>query len=224
MLSRGIIVSVQGWSQQVTEEMIVEIANAGAVAIRTDKKVQSRLPLIGLVKHNVKDRQKYPYITPTLQDVKEIEKWTKFIAVDYRRFNGELFDISDYAEEKKLVIIADIGRIEDFENICENDLYYSYIATTLGVLYQEGYTPNWKLIEELQELECDNIIAEGNFCIRDHIRKAYYMGINYICIGNAITNIYKRTKTFTSINIDNPGKIRKRRDINNNYGGIDDNK
>ena len=39
MLPRGIIVSVQGWSQATSEEMVIEIANAGAVAIRTDKKI-----------------------------------------------------------------------------------------------------------------------------------------------------------------------------------------
>lgn len=210
MLPKGIIVSVQGWSQSTTEEMIEEIANAGAVAIRTDKKVKSRLPLIGLLKHKVKNIEKMPYITSTLRDVQEIEKWTKYIAVDYRRFNKELFNISDYAEEKGLNIIADIGKIEDFEYICENELYYTYIATTLGVLYQEGYSPNFRLISELNELECDNIIAEGNFCLRDHVRKAYHMGVKNICIGNAISNMYKRTKTFTSIDINNPGTIRKR--------------
>ena len=51
MFCKGLIVSIQGYSRAMTEEMIVEIANAGAVAIRTDKKVNSRLPLIGLIKN-----------------------------------------------------------------------------------------------------------------------------------------------------------------------------
>lgn len=207
----GIIVSIQGWSQPVTEEMIIEAANAGAVAIRTDKKVKSRIPLIGLMKYKVPNRKDFAYITPSLEDVKEVEQWTKYIAVDYRRVNESLFEISDYAKDKELVIIADIGTIEDFENICENDLYYSYIATTLSVLYQKGYNPNFKLIEELQELECGNIIAEGNFCMRNHVKKAYLMGIKNICIGNAISNIYIQTKKFTSISIENPGKIKEKK-------------
>jgi putative N-acetylmannosamine-6-phosphate epimerase len=215
LIPYGIIVSIQGWSQSTTEEMIIEVANAGAVAIRTDKKVKSRLPLIGLMKYKVPNRKDFAYITPSLEDVKEVERWTKYIAVDYREINEGLFEISDYAKEKGLIIIADIGTIEDFENICENDLYYSYIATTLSVLYQKGYTPNFKLIEELQELECSNIIAEGNFSIRDYVKKAYHLGIRNICIGDAITNIYRLTKKFTSVNINNPGKIKEKRRFNN---------
>ena len=42
MLSKGIIISVQGYSVETTEELIIEIANAGAVAVRTDKKCKSR--------------------------------------------------------------------------------------------------------------------------------------------------------------------------------------
>jgi putative N-acetylmannosamine-6-phosphate epimerase len=168
------------------------------------------LPLIGLTKYRVQDNLKQPYITPTLNSVQQIEKWTKYIAIDYRNINKNLQEISDYARERKLTIIADIGTIEDFENICENDFYYTYIATTLGVLYQQGWSPNFKLIEDLQELECNNIIAEGNFFLRNHVRQAYNIGVKNICIGTAITNIYKRTRTFTSISIDNPGSTKRK--------------
>ncbi len=201
LLPKGIMVSVQGWDQIVTEKMIIEIANAGAVAIRTDKKVNSRLPLIGLAKYKVKERKQFAYITPSLDDVKEVEKWTKYIAVDYRRINECLFEISDYAREKNLIIIADIGNIEDFENICEKDFYYSYIATTLSVLYNKGYAPNLDLIRELKELECGKIIAEGNFTTRSQVKQAYNMGVNNVCIGNAITNVFRNTKKFTSVRI-----------------------
>lgn len=199
MLSKGIIVSIQGWSSDTTEEMIIEVANAGAVAVRTDKKVKSRLPLIGLVKQKVEERKNNAYITPTLEDVKEIETWTKYVAVDYRTINPNIEEISEYARKKKLIIIADIGRIEDFEAINENDFYYTYIATTLSVLYSKNYNPDLGLIEELQELECENIIAEGNFSTRSQVKKAFYMGVNNVCIGNAITNIFKQTKKFTSV-------------------------
>lgn len=199
MLSKGIIISIQGWSQDTTSEMIVEAANGGAVAIRTDKKVQSRIPLIGLVKNKVEERISEPYITCTLEDVKDIERWTKYIAVDYRSINEELEYISEYARAKGLVIIADIATIEDFQNICENDYYYSYIATTLSVLYSKDYSPDFELIEQLVELECNNIMAEGNFTTRGQVKRAYSLGVNNICIGDAVSNIFKLTKKFTSV-------------------------
>lgn len=199
MISKGIIVSIQGWSQDTTAEMIIEAANAGAVAIRTDKKVQSRLPLIGLVKKKVEERISEPYITSTLEDIKDIERWTKYIAVDCRKLNENLEEISEYARAKGLIIIADIATVEDFQNICERDYYYSYIATTLSVLHSKDYSPDFKLIEQLVELECENIIAEGNFTTRGQVKRAYSCGVNNICIGDAISNVFRLTKKFTSV-------------------------
>jgi len=198
-MTKGIIISVQGWSVDTTEEMIIEIANAGAVAIRTDKKVNSRLPLIGLKKYKVKERKDFAYITPCLEDVKDVERWTKNIAVDYRRLNEGIKEISKYAQKKQLTIIADIGTIEDYENIIENDYYYSYIATTLSVLYKDDYKPDFKLIEDLRKFECRNIIAEGNFSTRFNTERAFHLGVNNVCIGSAIIDIFKQTKKFTSI-------------------------
>lgn len=199
LLNKGLIVSIQGFSIDTTEELIVEIANAGAIAIRTDKKVNSRLPLIGLIKDKVEDRRDIPYITNTLEAVKEVEKWTKYIAIDYRKINTELEIISDYCKEKRLYVIADISNIQDYENIIENDYYYTYIATTLSVLYQEGYNPDFQIIQQLNELECKNIIAEGNFNQRYQLKKAYNMGACNVCVGNAITNTFRLTKKFTTV-------------------------
>lgn len=199
MIAKGIIVSVQGWSVETTQEMIIEIANAGAVAIRTDKKIDSRLPLIGLKKYKVRERREFAYITSSLEDVQDVERWTKIIAVDYRKLNEGLKEISDYAKEKGLIIIADIGTIEDYENIIENDYYHSSVATTLSVLYRDDYKPDFELIENLKKLECENIIAEGNFATRFQTERAFKLGVNNVCIGNAITDVFKLTKKFTSI-------------------------
>ena len=199
MLSKGIIISIQGWSVSTTEEITIEVANAGAVAIRTDKKINSRIPIIGLKKEKVIERKDYPYITPSIEDVKDIEKWTKLIAVDYRKINKNIAVISEYAKHKGLIIIADIGSIDDYENIIENEYYHSYIATTLSVLYKIDYKPDFVLIEELQQLECKNIIAEGNFSNRHDVEKVLNSGVNNVCIGSAITDIYKNTKKYTSI-------------------------
>ena len=148
MLSKGLIVSVQGYSMETTAELIIEVANAGAVAVRTDKKVNSRVPLIGLAKTKVENRKTKPYITNTLEAVKEIEKWTKNIAIDYRKINPDIEEISEYCKNKRLTVIADIADIKDYENIIENDYYHTYIATTLVVLYREGFTPDIELIKQ----------------------------------------------------------------------------
>ena len=201
MFSKGLIVSVQGYSIETTAELIVEIANAGAVAVRTDKKVDSRIPLIGLSKVKVEDRKEEPYITNTLDRVKEIEKWTKNIAIDYRKMNSDIKEISDYCRNKRLVVIADIADIADYENIIENDYYHTYIATTLAVLYRENFTPDIDLIEQLKKLECENIIAEGNFSTRKQVKLAYNVGACNVCIGSAITNVFRLTKKFSTIRI-----------------------
>jgi len=201
MLSKGLIVSVQGYSRKTTEELIIEIANAGAVAIRTDKKSNSRLPLIGLIKNKVRDRKECAYITNTLDTVKEVEKWTKYIAIDYRIINDELEEISNYCKEKRLIVIADISNIFDYMTIKENDYYYSYIATTLSVLFNEGYNPDFELIEKLNREGCKNIIAEGNFYQRNQLYTAYELGACNVCVGNAITNVFRLTRNFSSVNI-----------------------
>ena len=201
MLSKGLIVSVQGFSMETTAELIIEIANAGAVAIRTDKKVDSRLPLIGLSKSKVENRKEEAYITNTLEKVKEIEKWTKNIAIDYRRINPNIEEISNYCKEKRLNVIADIADIEDYENIIENDYYHTYAATTLAVLYREVFTPDIDLIKKLKELECENIIAEGNFSTRKQVKLAYNVGACNVCIGSAISNVFRLTKKFSTIRI-----------------------
>ncbi len=201
MLSKGLIVSVQGYSRNTSEELIVNISNAGAVAIRTDKKVNSRLPLIGLVKNKVSDRKNIAYITPTLDDVKEVEKYTKIIAIDYRNINDDVEEISGYCKEKNLIVIADIGLISDYISIKENGYYYNYVATTLSVLYKDDFLPDINLIHELKNHGCDKIIAEGNFTKRNQLYEAYEAGAYNVCIGSAITNAYRLTKCFSSISI-----------------------
>lgn len=199
MLSRGIIISIQGYSVETTEEMIIEVANAGAVAIRTDKKCKSRLPLIGLHKIKVKERIQEAYITPTLEAVKEVEKWSKIIAIDYRRLNSNLKEISDYCREKELVVIADIGKIEDYENILKNDYYYSYVATTLAVLYGFHHGPDLDLVERLKNKGCENIIAEGRFNTRSQVKRAFNLTAHNVCIGDAVTGVFRLAKKFTTV-------------------------
>jgi putative N-acetylmannosamine-6-phosphate epimerase len=202
MLDRGIIVSVQGYTKETIEELVREAISAGAVAIRTDKRIHvdinKKVPIIGLWKTKVNDPVKEAYITPTRTEIERVVQWADYVAVDYRELNTNLPDISKYCREKKLKVVADISTIRDYENIKENDYYYTYIATTLSV-FSNLYDPDFKILHELIDAGEKNIIAEGNFKIRNDVSKAYKMGIKNICIGAAISNVYKLTQKFTSI-------------------------
>lgn len=198
MIRKGIIVSIQQYGRETTEELAAEAANAGAVAIRTDKMFSCRLPLIGLKKEKVKYRENEPYITHTLEAVKAVEAWTKIIAVDYRKINPNIKEISDYAKNRELTIIADIGDLEDYFNIVENDYYHAFITTAMTV-FKKAHYPDLDFMRVLTEYDCRNIIAEGNIQTRQQVERCYKMGIDRVCIGGAISDIYKLTKKFTSV-------------------------
>lgn len=202
----GIIVSIQGYSLNTTQELANNAINAGAVGIRTDKLLNIDIPYIVLKKTKVEkeERIKIPFITPTIEDIQfyenKIDKDKVYIAVDYRVINKNLKSVSDYCRQKKIKIVADIANIGDYKNILSNNYYHDYIATTLSVLYYDNkYFPDIWLAQELYNSGCKNIIAEGNFSKREDVRKVFYYGINNICIGSAISDIYKLTQKYTSI-------------------------
>jgi putative N-acetylmannosamine-6-phosphate epimerase len=202
MLNKGIIVSVQMYSRETIEELAGEATNAGAVALRTDKFIrlrpENKIPIIGLWKTKVKDPCKEAYITPTKTEIEKVAQWADYVAIDYRELNPALLHVSNYCRTMKIKVVADIATIQDYQNIKENDYYYTYIATTLSV-FSSMYDPDFKLLFELIAAGEKNIIAEGNFKIRQDVAKAYKIGIKNICIGGAISNIYKLTQKFTSI-------------------------
>lgn len=207
LLKKGIIVSLQMYSIDTTIELAQEIINAGAVAIRTDKIIDIDIPLILLKKVKIDDSKKntHPYITPNIIEIRNIEESmpeNSYIAVDYRRINNNLAEISNYCKKKNLNIVADIRDYEDYKNIIKNNYYYTYIATTFSVLDEKfKFTPNIELAKKIYDAGCSNVIGEGNYYKYEHIKKAYEYGIKNICIGNAITNIYKLTRKYTSIRI-----------------------
>jgi putative N-acetylmannosamine-6-phosphate epimerase len=198
MLKPGIIVSIQQLSRNTIEELAREAISGGAVAIRTDKPINCKIPVIGLKKISVQNRSEDIYITPTLKDVRKVKDWAYLIAIDYRRINQDLKEISDFCRENNLCVVADIETVEDYENILENDYYYTFIATTFSIFHM-NHTPDIELIRQLKQLDCKNIIAEGNYQTRKQVLEAYAAGANNVCIGSAISNVYKQTRKYTSV-------------------------
>jgi len=202
MLERGIIVSIQGYHQKTIEELAKNAINAGAVAIRTDKPIhfspyEKKVPLIGLNKSKVVNPEITPYITPDLESIISVSKWAEYIAIDYRQLNPNLKKISDYCKEQKLNIVADIGSWKDFNNIKENDYYYTYIATSFSV-FDIMFFPDKELLSKVCKIE-KNVIAEGNYKTRKDVKEALEIGACNVCIGGAISDVYKLTRKFTTV-------------------------
>jgi putative N-acetylmannosamine-6-phosphate epimerase len=199
MLKEGIIVSIQGYNRKTIEELTDNIVSAGAVAIRTDKEIIKDVVKIGLNKTHVNNPETEAYITPTMDLVSFVSEWADYVAVDYRRCNPNLLEISETSKEKKIKIIADIENIEDFDNIIKHKYYYDYIATTFSVFNpKKRFYPDIDLAKEIFSHE-KHLIAEGNIATREQVRKLLGIGIKHICIGSAISNIYKLTRKFTTI-------------------------
>jgi putative N-acetylmannosamine-6-phosphate epimerase len=200
-LKKGIIVSIQGYSESTTKEMAKDAISAGAVAIRTDKNIYIHdVPIIGLKKIKVKSFIEQPYITPTIKEIEDVKVWADFIAIDFRILNKNLSEIVEYCRHNQLNIIADISSMADYKNIIDNNYNISYITTALSVLYlTKPYFPDKLLIKRLSDVGCTNLIAEGNYQYVDDVREAYQVGSHNVCIGSAISNIYKLTKKYTRI-------------------------
>jgi len=203
-LNKGVYVSIQGLSHNTTSELITEALSAGAAGIKTDKEITLKgrkdITIIGCHKVRVRDKSREAYITPTVEEVKKVAEWADLVSIDYRRINKNLKAISEYCRDKKIPVVADIGTMEDLENIQKCGLYYTYIATTFSV-FGLKYYPDLEFLKALLEHE-KNILAEGNYQTRGQVIEAMKAGADHFCIGAAICNVYKLTRKFTTIRKD----------------------
>lgn len=198
MLQKGLIVSIQGYTKETTEELAKDAANAGAVAIRTDKEIECRLPLIGLSKKRRVDIRTEPYITSDIESVKKVSKWADYVAIDYRTLNKNIDAISEYTHDKRIKVLADIETIEDYENLVDQCYHYDYVTTTFTVFHSR-YEPDLEIIKKIVYTNSEeDIIAEGNFHKMKDVVDAFEAGAKNVCIGSAIANIFKLTKKYVS--------------------------
>jgi N-acylglucosamine-6-phosphate 2-epimerase len=182
-MKKGLIVSIQNWTQDTTNELASMAIKGGAIAIRTDKPLLSAIDIIGLKK----DFTKEFYITPTIEDVKNVSEWADYIAIDSRIGNKEIEILYKYCRELNKKIVADIEDLKDVENIIKYNP--DYIATT----FSKG---NIELIKEIKNIADIPVIAEGGYDSKEKIKQAIKNGAHAICIGEAISDIFKLTKKF----------------------------
>lgn len=170
------------------------IANVAAIAKVTDK------PILGLVKRYLDTTP--VYITPTVQDVLELEAaGAAIIAIDATvrlrtgGVNLEKF-LNQVRAETNIPILADVDTVE--AAVIAEALGCEAVATTLS-----GYTekpapplPNIGLVERLVKKVKVPVIAEGGFSRPEHVTQAFAAGAWTVCIGTAITNPFLLTKSF----------------------------
>ena len=149
-MQKGIIISVQGYRQGTTQEIVENVVNAGACAVRIDKPVKTDVPIIGLNKSNVINKEKEAYITNTIEQIQHVSEWANYVAIDYRILNKNLKNINEYCRLHKIKVIADIGHINDFNNIVDNDYYFDFVTTALSIFRRRHY-PDLKLLTKKPE-------------------------------------------------------------------------
>ena len=190
MIPKGLIVSIQKYSAYVTQELSLIAEGNGAVAIRTDQPINIVSPKIGLIKIPEKEF----YITTTKEAINQVNKWADYVAIDSRKGNKDLSFLFAFCHQNGIKVVADIEKIEDFENIieiCEKGKIAmpKAIATTFS-------NTNNDLIKQIKELRDITVIAEGGYSNEYDVMIALTNGADNICIGTAISDIGKLTKKY----------------------------
>jgi len=161
------------------------------------------LPVIGLIKREIKDRDRY--ISPTEEDINKIIKTgCKYVAIDFTirdNLNEEYYKkITELVHKNSnCKLVADISNIEEAKMAknCGAD----FISTALRGY--TSYTKNIKLpdinfIKQLKVEGIDNIIAEGGYSTHSNYSQALTNGAKIIVIGTAITRPHLIVKKIIS--------------------------
>jgi putative N-acetylmannosamine-6-phosphate epimerase len=188
-MKRGLIVSIQGYTQELTQNLADMIKDENIAAIRTDRHIYTNIPLIALKKNMT---FKY-YITPTIEDLSHCQ-WGNYTAIDCRKGNDNIVKLFQMAERYNQKIVADIECLDDVLNILElqkNDkiILPSFFATTFSFFHTGGELPDLELIKEITKNTFVPVIAEGKYKTPIQVLTAYEMGAHNVCIGAEISDI-----------------------------------
>ncbi|MCL6628433.1 MAG: N-acetylmannosamine-6-phosphate 2-epimerase [Armatimonadetes bacterium] len=214
-LERGLVVSCQATEDTPFHGPVFMAAMAraaemgGAVGIRANGpadiaaiKNSVHLPIIGIWKVVYEGYE--PYITPTLEDARQIaEAGADIIALDatLRPHPRDLSAQQLIAEVKTLglPVMADISTFE--EGIAAAEAGADIVATTMSGYTRyspQSHQPDFKLIEELARALSIPVIAEGKIGTPDQARRAIDLGAFAVVVGAAITQPWTITEKFSS--------------------------
>ncbi|WP_309119573.1 N-acetylmannosamine-6-phosphate 2-epimerase [Paenibacillus sp.] len=183
----------------------------GAVGIRANTPVDVRaikeacaLPVIGLYK------KEYPgsdvYITPTIQEVREIAAaGAEIVAIDAtdrpRPDGATLAELVERirTELPEIGILADVSTYE--EGVRAMELGVEFVSSTMS-----GYTPyspklegpDVELVARLSALKRTPVLAEGRIWTVEDCRACFRAGAFAVVIGTAITRPQEITKRFVA--------------------------
>jgi N-acylglucosamine-6-phosphate 2-epimerase len=204
-LRGGLIVSVQAWRGSALDDPAIVSAMAraaeagGAVAVRIAGaqhlravRARVRVPIVGLIKREYPGFE--PYITPTLDDVREVAAaGAAIIAFDAtsrpRPDGSEPRDLVAQIHEDGRLALADCASPADAASAVAAGA--EIVATTLC-----GYTPETAgralpaldLVRELAKLR-HFTLCEGGVRSPADLRAALDAGADAVCVGSAITNV-----------------------------------
>ncbi len=186
----------------------------GAYGIRANTKedileIQSQvsLPIIGIVKRDYPDSS--VYITPTIQEVKELmEVHPEIIALDATgRLRPNQLELKDFFYSLKEAYpgqlwMADCSTVE--EALYADALGFDFIGTTMV-----GYTPqsegmkieadDFSILKQIIQGCSHPVIAEGNIDTPSKAKRVIELGAFCVVVGSIITRPQLITRSFAQV-------------------------
>lgn len=193
-IKSGLIVSIQKYTLQTTQELAEHAILAGAVAIRADQPIDVSVPIIGLVK--IPDAEYY--ITTDIELIHNVAEWADYVGIDCRKGNPDLLHFLKKVQRREIPFVADIQTMDDYNNLIDNDIHPDYIATTFS-MWNTNDVPDIEMLRILCNVSKTPIIAEGGYTDRYYIEHAIAAGAHCICVGKAISKIYEKTKDYVDL-------------------------
>lgn len=216
-LEEGLIVSCQAlkdepmYGKGIMEKFAYAAYLAGAKGIRANtvkdingisKKLNHKLPIIGIIKKEYPDSE--VYITPTLKEVKKLIKSDcDVIALDAtlrkRPKGASLIALIKYIREhSNKLIMADCATLE--EAINADKLGFNYVSSTLRSYTSETKgikIPDIEFTKSLiSNIKNAKVIFEGGIDSPQTLSNVLKTGVKYVVIGGAITRPLQITKRY----------------------------
>lgn len=216
-LKNQVIISVQAmpgeplYEEACLSAMMKSVINGGAKALRLagardvrNAKKNFNVPVIGLTKPEKlpENWKEVVYITPTLDDVKElVEAGADIIATDAtmrKRPKESLEETVKYIKSCKKSAMADVSTFE--EGVNAEKLGFDIISTTLSGYTQYSdngmTTPDFELLKRLVNAVDCPVVLEGRIWEPREVDEAFSLGAHSVVIGSAVTRPQLITKRF----------------------------